>query len=99
MVSDAIWVRLMNHVLRAFIGKFVVVYFDHILIYSKGLDEHIEHLQSVLTVFLSYVVSAKGIEVDKEKVKAIKEWPTPKSAYGKWCTSLMCPCKRTIQRL
>ena len=29
-------------------------------------------------VFLDYVVSAKGIEVDEEKVKAIKEWPTPK---------------------
>ena len=30
-------------------------------------------------VFLGYVISAKGIEVDEEKVKAIKEWPTPKS--------------------
>ncbi|KAH9671243.1 Endonuclease [Citrus sinensis] len=30
-------------------------------------------------VFLGYVVSAKRIEVDEEKVKAIKEWPTPKS--------------------
>ena len=30
-------------------------------------------------VFFGYVVSAKGIEVDEEKVKAIKEWPTPKS--------------------
>jgi hypothetical protein len=30
-------------------------------------------------VFLGYVISAKGIEVDDEKVKAIKEWPTPKS--------------------
>ena len=30
-------------------------------------------------VFLGYVVSAKGIEVDEEKVKAIKEWSTPKS--------------------
>ena len=29
--------------------------------------------------FLGYVVSTKGIEVDVEKVKAIKEWPTPKS--------------------
>ncbi|RVW25127.1 Transposon Ty3-I Gag-Pol polyprotein [Vitis vinifera] len=29
-------------------------------------------------VFLGYVFSTKGIEVDEENVKAIKEWPTPK---------------------
>ena len=29
-------------------------------------------------VFLGYVVSTKGIEVDEENVKLIKEWPTPK---------------------
>ena len=28
-------------------------------------------------VFLGFVVSADGIEVDVEKVKAIQEWPTP----------------------
>ena len=82
------------------IGRFVVVYFDDILVYSKNLNEHINHLHCVLAilrkeklyanlkkcffcmdkiVFLSYLVSVKGIEVDKEKVKATKEWPTPKS--------------------
>ncbi|OMO53322.1 reverse transcriptase [Corchorus capsularis] len=28
-------------------------------------------------VFLGFVVSSQGIEVDEEKIKAIKEWPTP----------------------
>ena len=42
--------RLMNQVFNPFLGKFVVVYFDNILIYSSSEDEHMQHLREVLTV-------------------------------------------------
>jgi len=97
--ASSMLIHLINHVLRT-LGKFVVVYFDDILIYSKKLTEHLDHLCNVLkelrgeklyanlkkctfcmekNVFIGYIVTAQGIEMDDEKVKAIWDWPAPKS--------------------
>ena len=49
----------MNSVFMEYLDKFVVVYIDGILIYSKTKEEHAEHLRLVLTKLREHRLYAK----------------------------------------
>ncbi len=46
--APATFQRLMNDILRDYLRKFCLVYLDDIIIYSKSLKDHKQHVRKVL---------------------------------------------------
>nr|GEZ32729.1 retrotransposon protein, putative, Ty3-gypsy subclass [Tanacetum cinerariifolium] len=49
--APAVFMDLMNWVCKPYLDKFVIVFIDDILIYSKDEKEHEEHLKAILELF------------------------------------------------
>ena len=100
--APASFQRLMNKVFAEHIGDFIAVYLDDILIFSRSIDEHWQHIRWALEKlreaklfgrlhkceflkeqvdYLGFEVSPGGIRASPGKVKAVIEWPRPKSVH------------------
>ncbi|XP_073120532.1 uncharacterized protein [Henckelia pumila] len=55
----AVFMDLMNRVFQPYLDKFVIVFIDDILIYSKDREEHSQHLKTVLEVLREKKLFAK----------------------------------------
>ncbi|KAL5558538.1 hypothetical protein UlMin_034749 [Ulmus minor] len=57
--APAAFMDLMNRVFKEYLDKFVIVFIDDILIYSRNRDEHAEHLRVTLQTLKEHRLYAK----------------------------------------
>nr|GFB16402.1 putative reverse transcriptase domain-containing protein [Tanacetum cinerariifolium] len=57
--APAVFMDLMNWVCKPYLDKFVIVFIDDILIYSKDEKEHEEHLKAILELLKKEELYAK----------------------------------------
>jgi hypothetical protein len=57
--AQAIFMCLMNGIFREYLDKFIIVFLDEIIIYSKSEEEHEQHLRMVLQLLREHQLYAK----------------------------------------
>nr|GEZ74777.1 hypothetical protein [Tanacetum cinerariifolium] len=64
--ASTVFMDLMNRVRKLYLDRFVIIFIDDILIYSKSKKEHKGHLN-------------EGIHIDPGKIESVKDWASPKT--------------------
>nr|GEV73641.1 reverse transcriptase domain-containing protein [Tanacetum cinerariifolium] len=70
--APAVFMDLMNRVCKPYLDKFVIVFIDDILIYSRNKEEHANHLRIILEL-----LRKEKLHVDPTKIEAIKNLASP----------------------
>ncbi|GKF12838.1 putative reverse transcriptase domain-containing protein, partial [Tanacetum coccineum] len=73
----AVFMDLMNRVCKPYLDKFVIVFNDDMLIYSKNKKEHEEHLKAIMELL-------KKEELHPAKIESIKDWASSKTPTEIW---------------
>ncbi|GJR47292.1 putative reverse transcriptase domain-containing protein [Tanacetum coccineum] len=74
--APAVFMDLMNRVCKPYLDKFVIVFIDDILIYSKNKKEHEEHLKAILELLKKEELYAKFSKCEFWIPKASPKTPT-----------------------
>lgn len=79
----------MNHVFEPILRKFLLVFFEDILIYRYSWNEHLLHLEIVFAILQHQQLDLKQSKctfgatkieyLDRAKIKAMELWRTPTS--------------------
>ncbi|XP_073133506.1 uncharacterized protein [Henckelia pumila] len=69
MNAPAVFMDLMKRDFHSYLDKFVVVFIDNILIYSRIVDEHVQHLRLVLYIIHEKQLYAKFNFSDHKSLK------------------------------
>ena len=57
--ASVAFMNLMNRIFRAYLDQFVIVFVDDILIYSRSLEEHKQHLVTTLRILRGHQLYGK----------------------------------------
>ncbi|GKB29679.1 putative reverse transcriptase domain-containing protein [Tanacetum coccineum] len=73
--APAVFMDLMNRVCKPYLDKFMILFIDDILIYSRNKEEHADQLRIILELLKKE--KFQGIHVDPAKIEAVKNWASP----------------------